>query len=411
MAILYDIGIRIYSLLIYLAALWNPKARKWIRGRSNWRHTLSRAFSRDDKVIWIHCASLGEFEQGRPILDKVAKEVPGHKILLTFFSPSGFEKQKNYSKADQVVYLPADTFLNARDFLAMVPVSAAFFIKYEFWYNYLNQLYQKNIPTYLVSGHFREEQLFFRWYGGWYRKFLSRFTHIFVQHESSRALLAREGISNVTVAGDTRFDRVLEIVSGPGIELPAGLFANDLPVIICGSTWEKDEMILRRSYDYFRGKINWVIAPHETSRQNMDRISAWFPEGTIFSAMLSGETNKGDMVIVDTIGHLSMLYRYGDMAYIGGGFGKGIHNILEASASGLPVMFGPNYHKFREASDLCSEGAANVVEQLIDLNRNIEEFISNPQLLKKAAQNAEKYTHNHAGASVKIVDFVFKRMH
>ncbi len=409
MKILYNIGVRFYYLVVLVVSAWNSKAAKWIAGRKGWEKELAGAFSRDDRVVWFHCASLGEFEQGCPIIEMVREEYPQYRILLTFFSPSGFEKRKGYAAADVVCYLPLDTRSGVKRFLALVPVHAAIFIKYEFWYHFLRGLNRQGIPVYLASGHFNSSQLFFRWYGGWYRKFLKRFTHIFVQDSSSAELLERYGIDRVRVAGDTRFDRVTAINGNGSKKKQMGYFAGNLPVLIAGSTWERDEVIIRQSRSEMKEKIKWVIAPHEPSEQNIERLKQWFPDFLLFSEMLNGSMKQdAGVLIVDTMGHLSSLYRYGFMAYIGGGFGRGIHNILEATAAGLPVMFGPNHERFREAVELKNDGAAYVVEHVEDMVIIISGFLSNEELLKERSQIALNYTVGRTGATGRIVDFVFK---
>ena len=409
MRLLYDIGIRFYYLMVLVASTRNKKAARWIAGRRRWREELSGKFGPGDRVIWFHCASLGEFEQGRPVIEMVRERYPEYKILLTFFSPSGYDKRKNFAAADLVSYLPLDTKSNVRAFLDLVPVQKAFFIKYEFWYHYLNGLSIGGVPVYLASGHFNSSQLFFRWYAGWYRKFLGRFTHIFVQDRQSAELLGRYGIDRVTVAGDTRFDRVA-VINGNGTrKKQMAIFSGDLPLVIAGSTWEKDEMIIREARTKLEETVKWVIAPHEPSEQNIRRLMLWFPDHQLFSEMQNGSMKQGaGVLIVDTMGHLSSLYRYGSMAYIGGGFGRGIHNILEAAAAGLPVMFGPNFRRFREAVELQNDGAAYVVEHAEDLLLVINGFLGNKELLKQRSQTALNYTVSRTGATGRIVDFVFK---
>ena len=409
MRVIYNIGIRLYYLVVWMASVSNAKAEKWIAGRRRWEKALAGKFGMDDRVVWFHCASLGEFEQGRPMIEMVREQYPQYKILVTFFSPSGYEKRKDYAAADAVCYLPLDRRSNVTRFLALVPVHTAIFIKYEFWYHFLRGLSKRRIPVYLASGHFSASQLFFRWYGGWYRKFLEFFTHIFVQDSQSEELLKSYGIAHTSVAGDTRFDRVVAISGAGGETEWVHRFAGDRPLVIAGSTWERDEAIIKEVCEALRGKARWVIAPHEPSEQNIQRLKSWFPDHLLFSAMGTGNgLQDAEVLIVDTIGHLSSLYRYGSMAYIGGGFGRGIHNILEATAAGLPVMFGPNYQRFREAVELQNDGAAYVVEQTEDALIVIGEFLNNSELLKERSQIALNYTISRTGATSKIVDFVFK---
>lgn len=407
MRILYSLGIYIYYFLVLLASIRNEKARKWIRGRKNWAKNLEGKFEDNDRVLWFHCASLGEFEQGRPLIESVKKSYPEYKILLTFFSPSGYEKRKDYDLADFVSYLPLDTARNAHKLLDLVPVEKVFFIKYEFWYHLLKGLNKKAIPVYLASGNFRPDQLFFKWYGGWYRKFLYRFTHIFVQNSVSAELLKGIGVDQVSVAGDTRFDRVAEIASKTVPKQNLLKFSKSKAVIIAGSTWEKDEELLYGIYRKISGKCRWIIAPHEPTKKNIHRLSGLFTASVLFSKIKDEDEIRSDVILVDTIGHLSSLYQYGKIAYIGGGFDKGIHNILEAAVFGNPVFFGPNYHSFQEAKDLISVGAGHVIEHIQEGQSMMEDIVNNTNLQKSMSETTENYINTQLGATKKIVDFVF----
>ena len=396
--------------MIRLAALWNRKAARWIGGRKNWRDDLQGKFRGTDRVIWFHCSSLGEFEQGRPIMEKVRESYPGRKILLTFFSPSGYEKRKNYPVADHVCYLPGDSRVNARDFIDLIPLERVFFIKYEFWYYYLRTLHQKSVPVYLASGNFRKSQLFFKWYGGWYRNMLTFFTHLFVQNNTSAELLQNAGIesSRITVSGDTRFDRVVKIAGQTETWQAMDAFAGDHFVIVAGSTWEKDEDLLEEVYHDLSSDCRWIIAPHEISQKRIDHIlSRLDEEVTLFSSIMEGEPVKGNVVVVDTIGHLSALYRYGKVAYIGGGFGKGIHNTLEAAAFGLPIFFGPRYHKFLEAQRLVEIGAAYPVRGPGEMLEKIRVFTDEERVHARAAKKAADFVSHGAGATDRILREVF----
>ena len=407
MHILYSIGIRIYYAFIWIAAAWNEKAAKWISGRKSWRENLEGVFSEKDKVVWFHCASLGEFEQGRPIIERVRKEFPEYKILLSFFSPSGFEKRKDYTGVDHVTYLPLDTARNARHFLQIVPVKKVFFIKYEFWYHFLKTISARNIPLFLASGNFRSEQLFFKWYGGWYRRFLHFFSHLFVQNTTSELLLNTIGIQHHSIAGDTRFERVIKIAKEAEKDRRLSRFSTEKPVIVAGSTWEKDESLLYEIHKNLSADCKWIIAPHEPTEKNIQRLLKQFENALLFSEISDRHQIEKDVIIVDTIGHLSSLYQYATLAYIGGGFGKGIHNILEAAAFGKPLIFGPNYSSFQEARDLLSCGAAHVIKQVSDGHALIKGLVNNEDELKSVAQIAENYIINQSGATDKIVDFVF----
>jgi len=407
MRIIYDIGVRSYYLMVRLAANWNPKAKKWISGRQGWKEQLAGAFAPGDRVVWFHCASLGEFEQGRPVIEAVRAAHPGKKILLTFFSPSGYEKRKDYPGADFVGYLPRDTRSNAREFLGLVPVEQALFIKYEFWYHILKGLHDRKIPVSLVSGHFRKSQVFFRWYGGFFRRMLRFFTHIFVQTDDSARLLEKIGVRNVNVAGDTRFDRVMQIVEqATGIDAMK-TFAGDSDVIIAGSTWEADEVHVKYALEAAGADCKLIIAPHETAAVNIKRLLGLFPGAELFSQLGEKGAPAARVVIVDTIGHLSSLYRYGTIAYIGGGFGKAIHNILEATAAGLPVFFGPAYRNFSEARELVAAGGAFPVNSPEVTADRVTGLLNDRQQLQKISQQVVEFTRNRTGATKTIMEQLF----
>jgi len=406
MRFLYDIGIRFYWLVAMLVSPWNRKAKLWLRGRRHWQVKLKGALDRDEKVIWFHCASLGEFEQGRPVIEGIRERLPDRKILLTFFSPSGYEKRKDYSGVDYVMYLPLDTRKNALKFLDLLSIEMAFFIKYEFWYHFLKQLKSRRIPVYLASGNFRSGQLFFLWYGLWYRQFLDLFTHIFVQNKNSAYLLAGIGCHHVSVTGDTRFDRV-HVLKQSKFKHPAlEGFGKDSAIIVAGSTWEKDEQLLAHVYRELSDQLFWIIAPHELSEGHMRSLQERFP-GSLRYTELEGEVAEGCRVIlVDTIGKLSYLYRYGNLAYIGGGFGKGIHNILEAATYGLPVIFGPEHAKFSEAIELASLGGAFPIGSETELLFTVRQQLENPKLLKTSSQIAANFVSKRVGATSLILDKV-----
>jgi 3-deoxy-D-manno-octulosonic-acid transferase len=406
MRIIYDIGIRLYQLSAWVLSLWNRKAWLWVRGRRGWRKALKVAFGPADRVVWFHCSSLGEFEQGRPLIEAFRQRCPEHKVLLTFFSPSGYEKRKTYPGADHVMYLPLDTARNARTLVNTVPLEMVLFIKYEFWYHYLRQLKRKGIPVYLASGIFRPGQIFFKWYGAWYRGFLDRFTHIFVQQEASRELLLAYGIRHVTLAGDTRFDRVRQ-VAGTAYNHPAlEEFTTGYRVIIAGSTWEPDEKLLEETFLELPSDVKWIIAPHEVTDTHLKSLKERFPGSLLFTEAKGDIPSTTRVVIVDTIGQLSYLYRFGTVAYIGGGFGKGIHNLLEAATYGIPVIFGPNHGRFPEALDLVRIGAAFPVSGREELFSTLTKLFEMNSLLKTASRAASKYVLERIGATSAIVDKV-----
>ncbi len=406
MRFLYDTGLRIYWLMARIASLWNRKAKLWVQGRQHWYERMGEALDRNAEVIWFHCASLGEFEQGRPVMEEIRKRFPDHKILLTFFSPSGYEKRKNYQGADYVMYLPLDTRRNAKKILDYLSIRMVFFIKYEFWYHYLRQLNKKGVSVYLASGNFRPGQLFFKWYGSWYRRFLGLFTHLFVQNEESKKLLAGIHCGRVSVAGDTRFDRVHKLLNTP-FEHPAlKHFSRDSRIIVAGSTWEKDEALLAKVFDQLPDDLYWIIAPHELSPGHIRSLRDRFPESVLFTELEEEIPSGTRVILVDTIGKLSYLYRYGTLAYIGGGFGKGIHNILEAATYGLPVIFGPAHQKFAEAVELISQGGAFPVEDEGRLLSTIHQQLENPNLLKTTSRIAADYVSKRVGATSAIVEKV-----
>ncbi|MDF2438347.1 MAG: 3-deoxy-D-manno-octulosonic acid transferase [Bacteroidota bacterium] len=406
MRFLYSFIILCYQALIRIASLFNSKARLWISGRKDiflkLNESVRKANLSGSSIVWFHCASLGEFEQGRPLIEKYKLLHPETKILLTFFSPSGYEIRKNYSGADLIFYLPIDTPANAKEFIDIVDPKAVFFVKYEFWFNYLDELKKKSIPTYLVSGIFRSEQHFFQWYGKWFRDHLNAFTHFFLQDPASELLLKNIGYDNVSVTGDTRFDRVSETAKNvkniPLIEK----FISDKKIIIAGSTWNEDEELLAA---LSLESVKLIIAPHEIDEAHIKSVYSRFEQ---YGCILYSKAEKEDLhnvkvLVIDNIGMLSSLYQYGTLALIGGGFGKGIHNILEAAAFGLPVVFGPNYHKFAEAKDLIRLGGAFSVA---DKNQFLKTFsnFQNERFLKSASDICMYYVESKTGATGKILN-------
>jgi len=354
----YSLAIYLYYLGIYFASFFNAKARQWIDGRKKIFRQIGDKVDHTG-VIWIHVASLGEFEQGRPVIEEIRQHYSQHKILLTFFSPSGYEVRKNYNGADFIFYLPLDTDYNAKKFIKMVQPTMAIFVKYEFWYHYLHQLKQNHIPVYLISGIFRPQQLFFKWYGSWFRKILGNFNHFFLQNPISVDLLHSLSFQNVTMAGDTRFDRVLQIAAATREIAVASRFKGEHLCLVAGSTWPEDELLLIQYINGCTKPVKFIMAPHEIHEDHIQQILRQLKKPVIrFSEAENAVISDKTVLIIDNIGMLSSLYKYGDLAYIGGGFGKGIHNILEAAAFSLPVIFGPHYKKFNEAVELLETGAA-----------------------------------------------------
>ena len=360
---MYSLIIHLYAFFIELISPFHKKARLMRLGQWKTNGILREKIDRNAKYIWFHASSLGEFEQGRPLIEKIKAEHPEYKILLTFFSPSGYEVRKNYGGADVVCYLPFDTPYRVKKFLDLSKPVMAIFIKYEFWDNYLSELKRRNIPVYIVSAIFRKEQLFFKWYGGMYRKVLSYFTHIFVQDDASRELLSKYGVTNVSVFGDTRFDRVQDVYKNTKQVPMVDLFVNNNRsdnqlTMVAGSSWQQDEEVY---LNYFNEhpELKLIIAPHEIHKDHLMHIESMLKRPSIRLSEATEKDIKGkSCLIVDSFGLLSSIYRYGDLAYIGGGFGAGIHNVLEAAVYGIPVIFGPKYQKFKEARDLLQVGGA-----------------------------------------------------
>lgn len=408
---LYDAGIALYVAGLRLAATFHPKARKWVLGRAGWEDKLQQQIAekfRPGKArLWMHCASLGEFEQGRPVLEAWRKEQPDSNILLTFFSPSGYDIRKDYPGADIVTYLPADTPRAARRFVELVQPDLVIFVKYEFWLRILQALFLRNIPVLLISATFRPGQIFFKWYGGLWKKVLSGFQHIFVQDAASLELLQQHGIQGCTIAGDTRVDRVLSIAEeGREIETIKHFTAGHR-VFIAGSTWPPDEELLAVLLrENLLPGWKFIIAPHQISESNLRRLESLLPSETVrFSIINPEHTAQAAVLLIDNIGMLNALYRYGDLAYIGGGFGTGIHNTLEPMAFGLPVIFGPKYKKFREAVEMVNHGGAVSVSDADSFRKAIAHFaVENHR--QQARETALQYLHEQAGATGKILGWV-----
>ncbi|MDQ7947714.1 MAG: glycosyltransferase N-terminal domain-containing protein [Pedobacter sp.] len=407
---IYNIGIAFYGALLKIVSIFNSKAKLFVAGRKNIFEHIAQAIDPSQRPIWFHFASLGEFEQGRPVLEQYRSIHADTRIVVTFFSPSGYEIRKNYALAN-VFYLPLDTAANAKRFIELVNPAFAVFTKYEFWYHYFKVLHQKQIPLYLISGIFRPNQLFFKWHGGFYREILGYVSHFFVQNEQSEQLLHKIGFDNVTVSGDTRFDRVFENAQNPKQWPEIAAFCGESPVFIAGSTWPADEkLIANLVVAYPDWKL--IIAPHEIGADHVEEIEQLFPTAIKFSSLSGQLSAYGEplgipvtadagpqTLIIDNIGMLSSLYPYAKLAYIGGGFGAGIHNTLEAAAFGLSVIFGPNYKKFQEAKDLIAIGAAKSIVNAQELTHAFEQFKDNRQ----AAETAKAYVSKKKGATPMIL--------
>ena len=409
MGVLYNIGVGIYTCGIRLAAYCNHKARLWRDGRKGLlRHIEERMTGVKGHKVWIHAASLGEFEQARPIIERIKSERPETVVIVTFFSPSGYEIRKNYPLADFVFYLPPDTTSHARRFLDAIQPDVAIFIKYEFWLNILNALRQRAIPTYLVSSIFRPTQVHFKPWGSLWRDALECYNTIFVQDKASESLLKGVGYHRVIVAGDTRFDRVAEIARNakriPIIER----FAMGAPLFVAGSTWGKDEDLLIELINA-HPDTRFVIAPHEMDEARMRRLEREIKGGAVryTRSNPSSDFSSTQVLILDTIGLLSSAYSYARWSYIGGGFGVGIHNTLEAATFGLPIAFGPNYRKFREACDMIERGAATSVTSAAELTAWFAPIKEEGDALQKASSSARDYTKEHCGATDTIMGVIF----
>lgn len=403
MNILYNFGIFTYKQLVGIASLRNPKARKMKQGHKEVFRYLEQNADPEGGYLWIHASSLGEFEQGRPIIEAIKAHYPQQKIAVTFFSPSGYEVRKNYPKADLICYLPFDLPGNVNRFLDLLKPKQAIFIKYEFWGNYLNALSERHIPTYIISAIFRPSQIFFRPYGGYFRKILQNYKHLYVQDENSKELLKNIGITRVSVTGDTRFDRVIDIRS-QAKDLPLiEQFSENQFTLIAGSSWPKDEEIF---IDYFNRhpEIKLIIAPHEIHEEHIQNILSRLKRPAIrYTQADENNIHEADCIIIDCFGLLSSIYRYGQVAYIGGGFGAGIHNVPEAAVYGIPVLFGPKHKKFKEARDLIAAGGGFNISGTDDFNRLMNKFTGEKEFLAKAGLIAGEYIQNNSGASKKIL--------
>ena len=405
----YNLGLILYAWAVRLAALRHKKARLWIDGRRDLFRRMRETIDPEARIIWIHVASLGEFEQGRPIIENLRRTHPEYKILLTFFSPSGYEIRKDYKGADYLFYLPLDTSRNARRFLDIAHPEIAIFVKYEYWLNLLRELRRRKVRTYIVSAIFRRNSIFFRPYGGWWRQALETFDVLFVQNEESKELLATLGFDNVLVAGDTRFDRVAEITrTAKRIDI-IDRFKGDSRLFVAGSTWGPDEELLIRLIND-NPEVKFIIAPHEMDEGRIARIIGEVRGGTLRYTQCTSRTGYGSrqVLILDTVGILASVYSYATWSYIGGGFGVGIHNTLEAATFGLPVAFGPNYEKFKEARDLVTLGAARSVSDYAQLREWFTPLRDNEVFLQKTSRIAKDYTTRHQGATSIIINTIFQ---
>ena len=424
----YNIFLFLFRVATFIASFFNQKAKNWVHGRKHILENLEKAIPKDSKIIWVHCASLGEFEQGRPLIERLRAQDTGHKILLTFFSPSGYEVQKNYKGADWVFYLPLDGPRTAKRFLEIIHPSIAIFVKYEFWYYYLKKIKYRNIPLLLVSALFRKDMSFFQWYGSLQRKMLSRFDHLFVQNESSQQLIEELGLKDIcSISGDTRFDRVIEIAEKFQPIIPIEEFFNNSHSIIAGSTWPEDEVVLKKAFTSINDpSLKLVIAPHNVNEKRIRELQELFPNAILYSQLVSSEFHvssskstissniqhpTSNILIIDNVGMLSRLYRYGYITYVGGGFTKsGIHNVLEAAVYNKIVFFGPNYEKYSEAVGLVMSGGGISFQDIQGdgqlLASLIQAMLVNKDEYEYRSKASGEFVQKNKGATQKIINYI-----
>ncbi len=415
MLFIYNLIVVLADFILKIVALFNNKIRLFVEGRKSVFKILSNKIKAYDKTIWFHAASLGEYEQGLPVMERMKSRFPNHLIVLTFFSPSGYEVRKNNTIADVTVYLPLDTQSNVNQFLKLVRPDMVFFIKYEYWPNYLNALQNKEIPTYLISGIFREKQVFFKWYGGFYRKALDAFEHFFVQNSSSKELLLKLGKTNVTVSGDTRFDRVTEILKQNNELDFIEEFKNSTLTVVIGSSWPKDEALL---VNYINTAINvkFIIAPHNINKDQIANLQNQISKKTVLFSSLNlkdvgaSKLADYDVFIIDTIGILTKIYSYADIVYVGGGFGNpGVHNILEPATFGVPIIIGPNYSHFVEATALVKmEGCISIGNQ-VELDEALDKLIQNEAVRLEKGHVCSTFVEMNKNATETIFNYIIKK--
>ena len=411
MLFIYNLIVQIANFSLKIIALFSPKIKLFVEGRKPVFEILTAKIKPNDKTIWFHAASLGEYEQGLPVIEKIKEKFPQHKIVITFFSPSGYEVRKNNAVADVTVYLPLDTKKNAQQFLKLVHPEIAFFIKYEYWPNYLNELKKLETPTYLISGIFRENQMFFKWYGGFYRKALETFTYFFVQNESSKKLLLQLGKTNVAISGDTRFDRVATILEKDNTLDFIETFKNDTLTIVVGSSWPKDEILLVDYINQTSEKVKFIIAPHNIKSEQIQELKNSISKKVVlFSEVGTGRDlslQDFDVFIIDTIGILTKIYSYADIAYVGGGFGNpGVHNILEPATFGVPIVIGSNFSHFAEATALVNmEGCISITNKN-ELSDAFSNLIRNDEIRHEKGHICSTFVQMNKGATAIILKHI-----
>jgi 3-deoxy-D-manno-octulosonic-acid transferase len=409
---LYNLVIHLYGMVIRLASLNKLKAKQWVNGRKNWREELTKKISalNSEPTLWVHCASYGEFEQGRPVIEAIKKQYPRYKIVLSFFSPSGYEVFKDWSGADVICYLPLDTKRNAKDFINIVKPKASVFIKYEFWLNFLFELQKQNIPTYLVSAVFKPHHPFFKWYGGIFRRSLTTFNMLFIQDDASGELLEKINIRKYQVCGDTRFDRVIEVKNNFK-ELPfIKDFCGNDKVVVAGSTWSADEELLIEAFKILNlSNLKLIIVPHDVEEKNIIKLTNLLTKNELSFSLFSEQKLNGNaqILVVDTIGVLSKIYNYASVAYIGGGLNEGIHNCLEPAVYLKPVVFyGNDYHKFNEAMELIALKAAKNISSAAELAVEVKNYLNNDSVLAEIQSNLKLYFLKKSGTTKKVLDIL-----
>ncbi len=409
MHFLYNFAITVSWALLHFLALFNPKIRKFVSGRKHIFSELNSGLNPSKPLIWIHAASLGEFEQGLPVIEGIRKSYPGHQILLTFFSPSGYEVRKNTTEADLVCYLPMDSLKNALKFIKTTRPVIAIFIKYEIWPNYLRVLQSQSVPVILISAIFSQRQIYFKWYGGYMRKALRRFSHIFVQNEASKARLEKMDIKNVTVSGDTRFDRVAKIRDQDNQLNFMDRLKAEKPCFVMGSTWPEDEEILVDYINNSDNNIQHIIVPHDIKSPHLKQLQSKLKvDSVLWSALEDNKRITNSVLIVDTVGLLTKIYSYADIAYVGGGFATGLHNTLEPAVFGIPVIIGPEYHKFQEAIDLVHEKGILVVQNKEEFRNIMAQLLEDVEFREHTGLINSNYINNKRGASIQIMDHLRK---
>ncbi|WP_338378428.1 glycosyltransferase N-terminal domain-containing protein [uncultured Flavobacterium sp.] len=408
MYFIYNFITFLASLIVKILALFSPKMKLFVEGRKTVFSTLQSKISLNDKTIWFHAASLGEYEQGLPVIEKIKEKYPNHKIIVTFFSPSGYEVRKNNTVADVTVYLPLDSTSNAKKFIELVHPEMVFFIKYEYWPNYLNELKKKNIKTYLISGILRENQAFFKWYGGFYRNALKTFDYFFVQNENSKKLLQSIGFTNVKISGDTRFDRVVSILERDNTLDFIETFKDNKTTIVIGSSWPKDEELLVNYINQSSDDLKFIIAPHNILQSTIVNLQSSIKKNTVlFSQKENQKLSDFNVFIIDTIGILTKIYSYADIAYVGGGFGNpGIHNILEPATFGVPIVIGPNYSHFAEAIALVHQEGCVSISNQNELNEALDNLLFNEDIRHEKGHICSTFVQMNKGATNSIMNHI-----